>query len=227
MHKTALLGLLDSLTSAVNSLGLRPRKGWSDYQHNTSYNDVAATAKTEIVRSLIEHSHPKTVWDLGANDGSYSALAVDDKCTVIAFDSDPYCVEDCYKHYRQDILPLVLDLTNPSPGIGWACQERMSLSERGPADLVMALALVHHLAISNNTPFSMIADWFSKLSKWLIIEFVPKDDLQAQKLLASRVDIFDNYTQENFELEFGKYYRQIERKDVSQSCRSIYLFQVK
>ena len=98
----------------------------------------------------------------------------------------------------------IVDLFNPSPGLGWNNHERMSLSERGPTDLVMALALIHHLAIGNNVPIAMIVDFFAELTNWLIIEFVPKEDSQTKKLLASRRDIFEDYTLDKFESEFLK-----------------------
>ncbi len=95
-----------------------------------------------------------------------------------------------------------MDLTNPSPGIGWENGERMSLAERGPADAVLALALVHHLAISNNVPLHRIALFLSGLCHNLVIEFVPKSDSQVQRLLATREDIFVDYTRATFEREF-------------------------
>jgi len=227
MRKTSLLGLLRSLRNTINRLHIHPGKGWSGYKHSTSYNAIAADSKKDIVNGFLTTVKPETVWDMGANNGSYSMLVAKYTSTVITFDSDIHCVEACYKDYRKSVLPLVLDLTNPSSGIGWAGKERMSLIERGPTDLIMALALIHHLAIGNNTPLSMIADWFRSLGKWLIIEFVPKEDLQVQKLLSSRVDIFDNYTGYHFEHAFSKYYDIKEKKRIEQSCRTLYLFQAK
>jgi hypothetical protein len=116
-----------------------------------------------------------------------------------------------------------MDLTNPSPGIGWQHQERMSLVDRGPADTVLALALIHHLAISNNVPFRDIADFLSKVSHSLIIEFVPKHDSQVQRLLSTREDIFTEYTRQAFEHEFSKYFSIQDRVDIRESERTLYL----
>jgi hypothetical protein len=122
---------------------------------------------------------------------------------------------------------LLFDLTNPSPAIGWANEERMSLVQRGPTDTVFALALLHHLAISNNLPFARIASFFSKLCKSLIIEFIPKTDSQTQRLLFSREDIFDQYKQPFFEREFSEFFK-IERKvSIKDSERTLYLMQTK
>ena len=109
----------------------------------------------------------------------------------------------CQAYQVNNMLPLLCDLTNPSPGIGWNNTERSSLVERGPADMVLALALIHHLAISNNVPLADIAGFLARLGEWLIIEFVPKDDSQVQRLLATREDIFDEYNQTAFESVFS------------------------
>jgi ribosomal protein L11 methylase PrmA len=148
------------------------------------------------------------VWDLGANTGLFSRLSSSRGITTLAFDIDPYAVELNYLSIKEEklshLLPLVLDLTNPSPDIGWSNRERESLIKRGPTDTVVALALIHHLAISNNVPFNQLAQFFSTLSDHLLIEFIPKEDSQVQKLLSSREDIFPNYNLENFKKVFSE-----------------------
>lgn len=125
------------------------------------------------------------------------------------------------------ILPLVLDLTNPSSGIGWANKERDSLSNRGPADVVMALALIHHICISNNVPFENFADYLQSLGKYLVIEFVPKEDSQVKVLLKTRKDIFPHYTIEGFETAFLPYFEMIKKVPVEGSLRFLYLMKNK
>ena len=132
----------------------------------------------------------------------------------------------CFKK-KSNILPLLLDLTNPSPAIGWENEERMSLVERAPTDTVFALALIHHLAISNNLPLAKIASFFKKLCKTLIVEFIPKTDSQIQKLLSTREDIFSGYTQANFEREFSKHFKLQKMVKIKNSKRILYLMQVK
>ena len=121
---------------------------------------------------------------------------------MIAFDQDASSVEHHWRSLsaeaRASVLPLVMDLTNPSPALGWALEERRSLIQRGPADLVLALALVHHLAIGNNVPLEGIAALFAKLGRQAIVEFVPKEDPMTQHLLAARKDVFPDYTLEGF-----------------------------
>jgi ribosomal protein L11 methylase PrmA len=174
---------------------------------------------------------PAMVWDLGANTGVFSRVAGVSGAYVGSYDIDPAAVEQNYRQMKQEkienLLPLLLDLTNPSPAIGWANSERDSFHGRGPADLVLALALIHHLAISNNVPFSQIAEFFAATGKWLILEFVPKTDSQVKKLLASREDIFPNYTREGFETAFSSTFKIHEAVEIRESERVLYLLETK
>jgi hypothetical protein len=145
---------------------------------------------------------------------------------VISFDIDPAAVEQNYRQVRSEkherLLPLLLDLTNPSPAIGWANRERDAFGDRGPADMVLALAVIHHLAISNNVPLLQVADFLAETGKWLVIEFVPKSDSQVKKLLASREDIFPGYTRQGFESAFTSRFRIHEAVNVNESERVLY-----
>jgi hypothetical protein len=166
---------------------------------------------------------------VGANNGEFTRLASDQGIPSIAFDIDLAAVEKNYRRVKSskesNILPLVQDLTNPSPAIGWHSRERDGFMERGPADMVFALALIHHLAISNNVPLSLLVDFFYDLGKWLVIEFVPKSDSQVKKLLASRLDIFNQYTVENFERIFSERFNIVEKVNLQESERYLYLME--
>ena len=133
----------------------------------------------------------------------------------------------CVKTGEANLLPLLLDLANPSPSIGWENRERMSLAERGPADVVFAFALIHHLFFSNNVPFDKIARFFSRICRVLIVEFVPKSDTQVQRLLLNREDIFPHYTQSSFESEFQKYFAIQNSIKITGSERIMYLMEKK
>ena len=122
-------------------------------------------------------------------------------------------------------MPLILDLTNPSPNIGWSNNERKSILERGPADTILALALIHHLAISNNLPLPKIVEFFKQTCKHLIVEFIPKTDSQVKRLLATREDIFKDYTMDKFEDEFTKGFIIKEKISLDESGRTIYLME--
>jgi hypothetical protein len=232
VSRAGLQGIIESLEGATKSLALKSNTGvWSDYYADTNYSESAAAHKAELVGQYIEKAAPKMTWDLGGNVGRFSRLAAERGSYTLSLDLDPAAVElnyrACRKESIQTMLPLVMDLTNPSPDLGWAHQERSSLQSRGPADLLMALALVHHLAISNNTPLDRIAQYFAALGRNLIIEFDPKGDSQVNRLLASREDIFDNYTQEGFEQAFGEYFKTLDRQPVQDSKRTLYLLQTK
>jgi len=182
--------------------------------------------KKQIVSSFLEKIHPSILWDLGANTGEFSRLGSNMKIYTISFDIDPAAVEknylECVKKNDFNMLPLQLDLTNPSPNIGWENQERQSLFERGPADAILALALIHHLVISNNLPLEKIVKFFKKNCHYLMIEFVPKSDSQVKRLLSTREDIFSEYTKENFEKEFKKDFFIHKKIRIIESDRILY-----
>jgi len=228
MSLRSFQALIDNLESAVRKLKWRPQgELWRDYYEESSYTSDALEAKKRLVGQYLDRVRPNIVWDLGANVGLFSRVASDSGALAISFDVDPECVELNYlESLRRDeehILPLLLDLTNPSPGMGWQHEERMSLMERGPADAVLALALIHHLAISNNLPFGKIADFLAKVGNSLIVEFVPKGDQQVQRLLASREDIFTEYTQQEFEAALGQHFEIVDSSGLPDSNRTLYL----
>jgi hypothetical protein len=226
--KNALLGLVDSLNSLVESLDWKPEgTEWADYYSDTNYSPGAMSKKQQLVGEFLGaiSPTPQSVWDLGANNGEFSAISTSLGFNTIAWDIDPAAVEKNYLARRSDrlMLPLVQDLTNPSPAIGWALKERDSFIERGPAGALMALALVHHLAIGNNVPLSEVASFFARIGEWLIIEFVPKDDSQVQRLLATREDVFPTYTQPGFETSFGDRFDIVRSESILGTVRTLYL----
>lgn len=232
VSKTSFLVLLDNLEKNIFKMKLKNFKSeWADYYSFTNYLEDSFKFKKEIILKFIQEVSPKTVWDLGSNDGEFARLASKQGILTYAFDIDYNALEKNYQRILQNkeknLLPLFLDLKNPSPDLGWAHSERDSLETRGPADMVFALALVHHLAISNNLPFKQIAEYFSKLGKYLVIEFIPKEDSKLKKLLSSREDIFFNYNKESFEKEFAKFFIIKESHTIINSKRFIYLMKSK
>ncbi|HYF39728.1 MAG TPA: hypothetical protein VD930_08580 [Gemmatimonadales bacterium] len=227
MSRTALVRLIQNLKSAVAGLSWNPAgTEWAEYTSDNNYSEEAARSKRALVLGHLAGSGARTVWDLGANTGEYSRAAREVTPQVISFDVDPAAVERNYRRVRANsetgILPLLLDLTNPSPAQGWAGRERLSLAERGPADALLALALVHHLAIGHNLPLDRIAQYLSRLGRLLIIEFVPKTDSQVARLLLSRPDIFPGYTKEGFETAFQREYEIKGMSRVADSERWLY-----
>lgn len=225
--KRSFLILLDSLNSCIKKLNWKSgNTEWADYYSGDSYTQVGFYHKKEIIKDYLNIIKPKVVWDLGANDGFFSRLASKYGSFVLSSDIDVSCVENNYlnlkKHNEKNIFPLFLDLTNPSPSIGWNNNERLSLKQRGKPDLIFALALIHHLSISNNLPFSYVAEYFASIGQNLIIEFVPKEDKKVKTLLATRKDIFVNYDKKNFELEFSKYFDIQDQCLIKDSKRILY-----
>ena len=230
MSKQSMLGLIESLQATVKKLEWKAGgTEWGNYYDITNYSDAAFEHKKEIVAGWVKRLKPALVWDLGANNGEFSRVASTAGIYTVSSDIDPAAVEQNYRCARQEkegnLLPLVLDLTNPSPALGWANREREAFAQRGPADMIFALALVHHLAISNNVPLPRVAEYFASVGRWLVVEFVPKSDSQVQKLLKSREDIFDQYTKEGFEQAFDAYYWLREAIPVRDSERTLYLYQ--
>jgi SAM-dependent methyltransferase len=232
MTKNALLGLIDNLESGINSLRYSSKDSeWGNYYEVHNYSQAGIAFKEKLIAAYLERIQPHIAWDLGANTGRFSRIASKMNIQTIAFDIDPAAVETNYRQSKLEhvtnLLPLVADLTNPSPGIGWQNQERLSFLERGPADVVIALALIHHLAISNNVPLERIADFLRRAGRWLIVEFVPKTDSQVQRLLSTRKDIFPDYHQQGFENAFQKSFTLHDVQMVPDAERSIYLMETK
>jgi len=227
----AMMGLIDSLENGIKKLRLKTdRTEWGAYYEETILSNDYLLKKQTLVSRFLEDIDAKLVWDVGANDGTFSRLAAKKSYTV-AFDIDHLAVEYNYLKIKEkqekNILPLLLDLTNPSPAIGWNNEERDSIFGRENPDLILALALVHHLAISNNVPLRKLATFFANLTPQLIVEFVPKIDLRVRTLLATREDIFPDYTKEGFEAAFNEYFTIEDMQKIEGTDRVLYLMQRK
>lgn len=228
VSRQALRGIVDNLKGLVKRLRWEPTgTEWGAYYEDTNYTQDALEDKKRIVQTCIERIRPRSVWDLGANTGVFSRIASEMDIDTVAFDIDPAAVEKnflaCSERGDRHLLPLLLDLANPSPAIGWNNRERDALIDRGPVDAILALALIHHLAIANNVPLDLAAEFFARLCQWLIIEFVPKSDSQVERLLATREDIFPEFTEEGFEAAFKKYFTIEDQQPVKDSRRILYL----
>jgi SAM-dependent methyltransferase len=232
MTKTLLNALIESLLTATNKCKLPASltTEWGEYYSDTNYSLDSMTGKEQLVAQLLTKHLPQggSVHDLGANTGRFSRIALQQAAHVVSHDIDELAVERNYLASKQEqagnLLPLVLDLTNPTPAIGWDNTERESFKERCQADVVLALALIHHLAISNNTPFDRVAGFLAQITKTLIIEFVPKGDSQVDRLLSTREDIFGEYDEAHFESAFAQYFDLAEKHPVEGTKRRLYAF---
>lgn len=234
VSRTGMSALIDSLEAAVRGVRWEPvGTEWADYTETNRYGQTGRREKHRLVRELLGGlpGAPALVWDLGANTGEFSRRAAELGATVVAFDMDPAAVEINYRRTRREgerqILPLLMDLTNPSPALGWDHRERDSLVQRGEADVVLALALVHHLAITNNVPLPRIAGFLARLAPYLVVEFVPRSDEQVQRLLASREDVFEGYTPEGFQLAFETQFETVRAETIPGTERRLCLMRRK
>jgi ribosomal protein L11 methylase PrmA len=232
VSRTGLRALLENLESIVHKLNWRPQGSeWGDYYRATNYDDEAMAHKMELVDTYLGtiSPRPRVIQDLGSNTGRFSRFAAKHCQLVLSQDVDPAAVEknflECVFEKRGDVLPLIVDLTNPSPGVGWAGEERSSFVDRNRADAVLALALVHHLAISNNLPLPQIAKFLASVADHVIIEFVPKEDSQVQRLLATRADIFPSYNRDGFEAAFSMHFMIRCSNEIRACERTLYLLE--
>jgi len=223
------LALIESLERAVARTDLpRLRTEWGNYYNDTNYSADAMDAKESLVLAMANELGPtdKLIHDVGANTGRFSRLLAREGKYVVAHDIDEMAVEANYRNgsdtENASVLPLVLDIGNPTPAIGWALEERSSFVQRASGHLVVALALVHHIAITNNVPLPAIAAFFAGLAPRLLIEFVPKEDSQVQRLLATREDIFKDYTIDHFRTALSAHYRIKDEKPIAGTSRTLF-----
>jgi ribosomal protein L11 methylase PrmA len=219
----SLRSLIEALTPG------RFQTEWQHYYKNAAhYTDAAAESKKKAVERTLDLVEPRRMLDLGGNTGVYSRLAAERGIYTLCFDVDPFCVHDNYERARREknefLLPLLCDLTNPSPALGFASRERGGFLDRAATDLTVALALIHHLRITGNIPFQRIAEFFSHLGKFLLIEFVPKSDAMAQTLLRGRKDTFPDYTRDGFNEAFHTWFEPQQIFPVAESERTLVLF---
>lgn len=178
-------------------------KAWVDYDQSSPMVAQDADSKAAFVRDVVLRRDWQQAWDLGCNRGRYSLIAAQRARTVVAMDRDASCVELLYQSLKSDgpsnVLPLVVNLANPSPGLGWRGRERMQLEERGRPDLVLCLGLVHHLVISANLPLPDVVDWLRSLNATLVLEFPTRQDPMVQALLRNKQDQYSDYSLEHLE----------------------------
>ena len=213
----------------VERLQWDPPEGvWTAYGERNSYTDEDAKKKDDFVRDVAGSRHWDLVWDIGANNGRYSRIAAEGASTVVAVDADQGPVELLYRDLKSEgderILTLTMNLADPSPGLGWRGLERRSLSDRGRPDLVLALALVHHVAISANVPVKEFVDWLASLGSALVIEFPTREDPMVQQLLAPKRDgLHPDYELGFFERCLGEAF-EVERSERLQSGTRVLYF---
>lgn len=227
-NKKKLLDVISHLTNIIKNFpeGKPHITTWSNYYEDTILSKSYLKEKETIVREYCNNITARSVLDLGANDGYFSKLFAAYNMQVIATDADSRCISRLYQEVKknniQNLLPLIVDVANPSPAIGFHNQERAAFHDRIKTDLVAALALVHHLVIGKNISLSALAEYFNSIAPELIIEFVPKEDEKVQQMLNTRPDTFVDYDQTHFEVYFSAYFNIIAQTPVPGTSRILY-----
>jgi ribosomal protein L11 methylase PrmA len=224
-----LKNLIASLETLVRSLRLKDKKtAWSAYYSEASGRDDYLEQKKSIISRWLDGMQTiKKAADLGANEGEFSRILAKKGIETIAADFDPYCINRLYKNIKsnnlKNIQPFVVDLANPSPAIGVNNKERSSFIDRTRVDLVLALALLHHLVIGKNIPFFMTADILQQMTSILIIEFIPKNDEKVKVMLRHKTDSYAWYEENEFEEVFKMYFSITRKEMIVGSQRVLYL----
>jgi hypothetical protein len=208
---------------------LEPRRSasaWSGYRSCNTYSDDEAQRKAEVVQTVARALSPRLVWDLGCNDGRYSRLVAGHAGYTVAIDSDETTIDNLYLSLAAEdehsILPLVVDVADPSPALGWCGLERKTFIERGRPELVLCLAFVHHLAITRNIPLRSFLEWLRSLESSVVVEFPTREDPMVRKLLeGKRPGLHGDYDRENFELLLAEHF-VVESKIELSATRTIY-----
>ncbi|TMB48806.1 MAG: class I SAM-dependent methyltransferase [Chloroflexi bacterium] len=220
--------LVDHLRRTVEGMR-KPRTStpWASYETTSTYSPAAADAKLRLVGELLQQTPGRWVWDVGANRGWFSLRAAELGRQVVALDSDAGAVDMFYRQLQsagdERVLPLVMDIANPTPGVGWALEDYRSLIDRCNADVILALALIHHLAIGRNIPLDRISALFARLGEWLIIEWVPKTDPMVAAMLAHREDVFGGYDEAAFKQAFESDFSFERSEPIPDSDRVLHL----
>ena len=237
MALSRLQAMLQSLQRNLEKLEYAQATEWGDYYEKTlNYSPESLKEKQQIIREYLNAIRPDVVWDVGSNDGKFSRLAADTCGCVLSTDIDLQAVDQNYrfgaKNKEKNVFPLFFDVTNPTPDLGLHGGQH-SLERRLMSmgvDCIFALALIHHLSITNNYPFEFIARFFARIAPYLVIEFVKPSDSWASALLARKQDaqdLFSYYNQEDFEAVFGRWYSIKEQQDITGADRVIYLMKRK
>lgn len=217
--------LLTKLTRTVSRLEwLSETTQWTRYNESLPHVGEDVQVKSDFVRKICQWKTRQLVWDLGCNDGRYSKIASEWALTVVAMDQDHSCIERLYRSLdpgQTRILPLYIDLANPSPALGWRGLERKRLENRGRPQLVICLGLIHHLVIAANIPVREVIDWLASLGGELILEFPSKRDDMVRALLRNKRDQYDDYSLENVEHELLKHFEIRLRESLPSGERTL------
>lgn len=237
LSRKAQINIVKNLFDYIKDLNIKETTEWGDYYSKTNYNNESLKLKEQILQDWISKLKVNKLIDIGGNDGTFARSVIKDVKDIIVTDIDSNAVQHNYKQIKENketnMLAFVSDILQPSPGIGFNNTERISLIERlkeYAPDVTMALALIHHITLSGNVPFSKSAQFFAQFSNYLIIEFPKREDSWVTSLLTRKqefINHFDFYNQEEFEKKYANFFTVIERKEITGTSRILYLFKKK
>lgn len=204
----------------------QPKSQWVDYAENNTYTEQDLSDKADFVRAVVAERKRPVVWDLGCNTGLFSRIAADGGSYVVSLDSDHATIEKLYQDLKSEgktsILPLVGNVADLSPNLGWRGCERKGLVERGTPDLLICLALIHHMVLTANIPMREFIAWLASLQSDLIIEFITKDDPMVKALLRNKLDNYDDYEMGRFEQAMSEFFTVEHRRELRSGTRTLY-----
>lgn len=226
-HKLLIEANVRGLRRILSKLNWKEASSrWSEYEHTWTYTSEEVQEKEAFLDSVLTLRHWKQIWDLGCNVGRYSRQAAEHADYVLAMDSDALSIDSLYQRLKQDgimnVLPLVINVADASPAQGWRGLERRTLAERGRPELVLCLALIHHLVISAQLPMEEVLEWLGQLTDYLVIEFPTTADPMVQSLLQSRDEPVPDYHLEWFENCLQKSFHIVARQSLEHETRILY-----
>lgn len=197
---------------------------WGDYTEFHNYSDDDHLRKEDFIRNAITMEKPDTVWDIGCNTGQFSRIAAAECRQVVATDIDHVALERLFldKNTPDNILPLLQNVADPSPNWGWRNRERSDLQTRSKPDLVLCLALIHHVVISENIPLEEFIDWLAGLTDKLVIEYVSRKDDKVETLLRNKEDKYQDYSRESLEMNLKRHFDIHQKQEVNNGNRTLY-----
>lgn len=225
---------LRSLRKKLQQLTSPPgRSTWSDYQESaTHYQAADRTRKADFVQECLDLARPRHVLDIGGNTGFFSRIAASNGAHVVAWDTDVSATEHSWRAAQAEglpVLPLVADFARPTPAAGWNNAETLSLLDRsrGRFEMVVMLAVLHHLLAHDQIPMGHVAETVRSLtSDWLLIEWVAPEDEKFRRLSNGRDALYQGLTEEAFLAAFGRYFSPVRRAALDNG-RSLHLFRAK
>jgi ribosomal protein L11 methylase PrmA len=235
-HELASAGFRPELIAA-NAAGLErlisrlepgePPSAWSGYHATTSYSADDAERKARFVEAAVGAERPRLCWDIGCNDGRFTRIASRSAEYIVALDADPVVVDRLYEELKREgatnILPLTIDVADPSPALGWRHAERKPPAERGRPDFALCLAVLHHLSISANVPVDDAVAWLHGLTDAAVVEFATPDDPMVRRLLArKRADDHPDYRRDWFERSLFERFEVVSSLELADATRILY-----